>query len=150
MKEGSEALVGGPPLNLSVGQPLVHSGLGSQAGIPPLLLWRTCCPSLCPWASLTPHLLSKVLSAAAQPTCGGFLAWEVGAGDGDRKGEGRRRRVRRCTGSALGPVIGSYLGSYCSPCPATGVYYQVHIGSVSPTFPGIEGSERLSLPKGGN
>lgn len=103
MKEGSEALVGGPPLNLFVGPALSAFRLGlpgrdtTSAPLEDMLF-----PHFVHGHLSHPYLLSKGLSAAAQPTCGGFLAWEVGAGDGDREGEGRRRRNEEVNRACFG------------------------------------------------
>lgn len=48
MKEGPEALVGGPPLSLSEGPALSAFRLTPQAGMPPPLLQRMC-PHPSPW-----------------------------------------------------------------------------------------------------
>lgn len=94
MKEGPEALVGGPPLSLSVGPALSAFRLwlpGRDTTPDPLedMLFS----HFVHWQLSHPHLPSKGLSAAAQPTwyffSGGFLAWVVGPGDGHREGGGR-------------------------------------------------------------
>lgn len=142
MKEGPEALVGGPPLSLSVGPALSAFRLwlpGRDTTPDPLedMLFS----HFVHWHLSHPHLPSKGLSAAAQPTwyffSGGFLAWVVGPGDGHREGGGRGKinKVHRA-------CFGFYLGPYCSSCSATGVCNQADIGSFPPTFPRALKAER--------
>lgn len=109
MKEGPEALVGGPLLSLSVGPALSAFRLrlpGRDTTPDPLedMLFS----HFVHWHLPHPHLPSKGLSAAALPTwyffSGGFLAWEVGLGMDTERVEGGGRETRY-TGCALGPVI---------------------------------------------
>lgn len=93
MKEGPEALMGGSPLNLSVGPALSAFRLRLPGRDPtPAPLEDMLFSHFVHWHLSHPHLPSKGLSAAAQLTCGGFLAWEVGTGDGNRESERRRKK----------------------------------------------------------
>lgn len=114
MKEGSEALMGGPLLNLFVGPALSAFRLRLPGRDPtPAPLEDMLFSHVVHWHLSLPRLPSKGLSAAAQLTCGGFLTWEVGTGDGTgRVKEGERET--RCVGYALGPVFGFYFSPHCS------------------------------------
>lgn len=105
MKEGPEALMGGPPLILFVGPALSAFRLRLLGRDPtPAPLEDMLFSHFVHWHLSHPHLPSKGLSAATQLTCGGFLAWEAGTGDGNRESEGRRKRneVRRvCFGACI-------------------------------------------------
>lgn len=96
MKEGPEALVGGPPLNLPMGPALSAFRLRLPGRDTTPALEDMLFSHFVHRPSLTPPQPSKGLSAATQSTWyffnGGFLAWEVGTGEGDREGGGRRKR----------------------------------------------------------
>lgn len=101
MREGPEALVGGPPLSLS--ESLAFSAfrlrpLGRDATPAPLEMCSL--PSPCSLALLTPHLPSKGLSAAAQSTVV-LPQWWLS----QHSGEVVKYRRKRSEGVLWGPAF---------------------------------------------
>lgn len=116
MKEGPEALVGGPPLNLFVGPALRAFRLRLPGRDTPPLLWRTCCSLTLSTGTSHPRLPSKGFSAAAQLTCGGFLVWEVSPGR--ETGRVRKEKEMKCAGRASGPVSWLLFRPILQPLPS--------------------------------
>lgn len=105
----------------------MHSGLGSQAGTLPLLLWRTCYPlTLSTGISHTPISPVKVFLQQLSLLAIFSISWHGrrGLGMETREGGGRKRGTH-----------GLLWGPHYSPCPASRVCDPVPIIPSSPTFP---------------
>lgn len=125
MKEGPEALAGGPPLSLSVVPALsaFRLRLPGRDTTPPL--WRTCHPltlstgishtPICPINVFLQQFRLLEISSMVGGSWHGRWRLEMET----REGEGRKRRTQ-----------GVLWGPHCSPCPAT--EYVTQFPSVCP------------------